>query len=184
MDSAEEIDIHRILRQQGTLLVRQQELITASCHTFSDLSLQLTHLTERLDQFQILPPATPVVQPPSEPETAASRHAEPRLNPPARYSGEPHSCRYFLSQCSLFHPSPPVFPRSDIKWHSPSRMPPSLDRLVDLTIRVDKRIVPGIGGVWPLTSSSPTWSLERQVTRLLGVASCLRRSPCRSGEPS
>uniref|UniRef100_A0A8C1LRZ5 Gypsy retrotransposon integrase-like protein 1 n=1 Tax=Cyprinus carpio TaxID=7962 RepID=A0A8C1LRZ5_CYPCA len=116
MDSAEDIDVLRILRQQGTLLGRQQEEITASRHAFSELSLQLTQLTERLDRLQIIPPATPVVQPPSEPESVASRHAEPRLNPPAPYSGEPNSCRSFLSQCSLtFSLQPSCFPTERAK---------------------------------------------------------------------
>ncbi len=40
-----------------------------------------------------------------------ARHAEPRLNPPAPYSGEPNSCRSFLSQCSLiFALQPSCFP--------------------------------------------------------------------------
>lgn len=65
MDSAEEADVHRILRQQlsGALLGRRQEEITASQRAFSELSLQLTQLTERLDRFQINPPAAPIVAP-------------------------------------------------------------------------------------------------------------------------
>lgn len=52
MDSVEEADVHQILRQQ--------EEITASHHAFSELSLQLTQLTELLDQLQINPPAPQV----------------------------------------------------------------------------------------------------------------------------
>uniref|UniRef100_A0A9J8BR74 ribonuclease H n=1 Tax=Cyprinus carpio carpio TaxID=630221 RepID=A0A9J8BR74_CYPCA len=104
MDSAEETELRRALLQQGSLLGRQQEEIAASRRAYSEISLQLNQLAERLDQLQASPSAAPSVPP-------APRHAEPRLNPPAPYSGEPNSCRSFLSQCSLtFTLQPSCFP--------------------------------------------------------------------------
>ncbi len=107
MDSAEEIELRRALSQQGILLGRQQEELEASRRAYAEVSLQLNQLVERLDQLQVSSSASPG----PGPEGAVPRHAEPRLNPPAPYSGEPNSCRSFLSQCSLiFALQPSCFP--------------------------------------------------------------------------
>ncbi|KAL0171008.1 hypothetical protein M9458_035604, partial [Cirrhinus mrigala] len=101
MDSAEETELRRALSQQGVLLGRQQEELEASRNAYAQVSLQLSQLVERLDQLQVSASAAQAAAPVPGPERAVSRHAEPRLNPPAPYSGEPNSCRSFLSQCSL-----------------------------------------------------------------------------------
>lgn len=88
--------------QQGAPLgCALQEEIAASHRAFSKLSLQLTQHMKRLEQFQINRPVAPIVPPPSEPDVAVPHCAEPCLNPPAPYPGEPNSCCSFLSQCSL-----------------------------------------------------------------------------------
>ncbi len=66
---------------------------------------------ERLDQLQASPSVDWASTSAPGPEGAIPRHAEPRLNPPAPYSGEPNYCRSFLSQCSLiFALQPSCFP--------------------------------------------------------------------------
>ncbi|KAG1935922.1 retrotransposable element [Pimephales promelas] len=101
MGSAEETDLHRALAQQGVLLGRQQEELAANRQAMSEMSQQLGAITHRLEQLQISPPVVPTAPVPLDAEGIAPRRSEPRLNPPASYSGEPNSCRSFLSQCSL-----------------------------------------------------------------------------------
>ncbi len=111
MHSAEETELRRALSQQGILLGRQQEELAASRRAFAEVSLQLNQLGERLDQLQASPSVDRASTSVPGPEGAVPRHAEPRLNPPAPYSGEPNSCRSFLSQCSLvFALQPSCFP--------------------------------------------------------------------------
>ncbi len=111
MDSAEETELRRALSQQGVLLGRQQEELAASRRAYAEVSLQLNQLVERLDQLQASPSVDRASTSAPGPEGAIPRHAEPRLNPPAPYSGEPNSCRSFLSQCSLiFALQPSCFP--------------------------------------------------------------------------
>ncbi len=100
--------MRRALMQQGVLLGRHQEEITASRRVYSEISLQLNQLVERFDRLHTSPSGT--TSPPDQDGTS-NRHAEPRLNPPAPYSGEPNTCRSFLSQCSLtFSLQPSCFP--------------------------------------------------------------------------
>ncbi len=80
---------------------QQQEKLAASRRAYVEVSLQLNQLVERLDQLQVIPSADRASTSASGPEGAVPRHAEPRLNPPAPYSGEPNYFRLFLSQCSL-----------------------------------------------------------------------------------
>ncbi len=90
--------MRRALMQQGVLLGRHQEEITASRCAFSEISLQLNQLVERFDRLHTSPS---VATPPPDQDGMINRHAEPRFNPPAPYSGEPNTCHSFLSQCSL-----------------------------------------------------------------------------------
>ncbi len=76
--------MRRALMQQGVLLGRHQEEITASRHVFSEISLQLNQLVERFDRLHTSPS---VATPPPDQDGTMNRHAEPRLNPPAPYSG-------------------------------------------------------------------------------------------------
>ncbi len=100
--------MRRALMQQGVLLGHHQEEITASRSAYSEISLQLNRLVERFDQLH---PSPSVATPPPDQDGTINRHAEPRLNPPAPYSGEPNTCRSFLSQCSLtFSLQPSCFP--------------------------------------------------------------------------
>ncbi len=108
MDTAEEDDMRRALMQQGILLGRHQEEITASRSAYSEISLQLNRLVERFDQLHTSPS---VATPPPDQDGTINCHVEPRLNPPAHNSGEPNTCRSFLSQCSLtFSLQPSCFP--------------------------------------------------------------------------
>ncbi len=116
MDSAGDLEIRHALAQQGILLGRQQDEIQASHQALTRLSQQLTVITQRLDQIQIDPSVVPAVAAPAFEETSPPRRSEPRLNPPAPYSGEPTSCRSFLSQCSLtFSLQPSCFPTDESK---------------------------------------------------------------------
>ncbi len=116
MDSAGDLEIRHALAQQGILLGRQQEEIQASHQALNSLSQQLTAISQRLDQLQIDPSMDPAAAAPDLEEAAPPRRSEPRLNPPAPYSGEPTSCRSFLSQCSLtFSLQPSCFPTDESK---------------------------------------------------------------------
>ncbi len=116
MDTAEEDEMRRALKQQGVLLGRHQEEIAASHRAYSEISLQLNQLVERFDKLHTSPPAAPVATPPPDPDGTSNRRAEPRLNPPASYSGEPNTCRSFLSQCSLtFSLQPSCFPTEPLR---------------------------------------------------------------------
>ncbi len=105
--------MRRALMQQGVLLGRHQEEITASRRVYSEISLQLNQLVERFDRLHTSPS---VATSPPDQDGTINRHAEPRLNPPAPYSGEPNTCRSFLSQCSLtFSLQPSCFPTEGSK---------------------------------------------------------------------
>ncbi len=78
--------------QQGVLLGRQQEELAASHRAYAEVSLQLNQLVERLDQLQASLSVDRASTSAPGPDGAVPRHAEPRLNPPAPYSGEPNSC--------------------------------------------------------------------------------------------
>ncbi len=111
MDLAEETELHRALSQQGVLLGWQQEEPVASRCTYAEVSLQLNQLVERLDQLQVSPSTDRASTSAPGSEVAVPHHAEPRFNPLAPYTGEPKSCRSFLSQCSLmFTLQPSCFP--------------------------------------------------------------------------
>ncbi|XP_016404915.1 protein LDOC1L-like, partial [Sinocyclocheilus rhinocerous] len=111
MDSAEDTEVRRALVQQGILLGRQQEEITASHQAMTNMSQQIAAISQRLDQVQIGPQAGRTAAASAEEGAPASRRSEPRLNPPAPYAGEPTLCRSFLSQCSLtFSLQPSCFP--------------------------------------------------------------------------
>ncbi|RXN09771.1 Retrotransposon-derived PEG10 [Labeo rohita] len=102
MDSAEETELRRALSQQGVLLGRQQEELEASRHACAEVSLQLSQLVERLDQLQVSASAAQAAAPVPGLERAVSRHAEPRLNPPAPYSESDAvvpSARAFVQRC-------------------------------------------------------------------------------------
>lgn len=101
MDSADELELRRAIAQQGILLGRQQEDLSASHHAMTEMSRQLAEVTQRLKQLQPHPPMVPSTPGLPDTEVATPHRSEPRLNPPAPYSGEPNSCRSFLSQCSL-----------------------------------------------------------------------------------
>ncbi len=86
----------------------EEDEITASRRVYSEISLQLNQLVERFDRLHTSPS---VATPPPDQDGTINRHAEPRLNPPAPYSGEPNTFCSFLSQCSLtFSLQPSCFP--------------------------------------------------------------------------
>ncbi len=106
MDSAEETALRRALLQQGVLLGRQQEELAASRRAYAEVSLQLNQLGERLDQLQASPSVDRTSSSTLGPEGTVPRHTDP----PAPYSGEPNSCRSFLSQSSqIFALQPSCF---------------------------------------------------------------------------
>ncbi len=111
MDSAEEAELRRALSQQSMLLGRQQEELEASRRAYLQVSFQMNRLVERMDRLQVSLPAVRGATPAHGPEGTVHRYVEPWLNPPTPYSGEPSSCRSFLSQCSLiFTLQPSSFP--------------------------------------------------------------------------
>ncbi len=83
------------------------------------LVAQVSGLTAQLQQMRTevaASPTLPVPLPVPSIPVHADRHVEPRLPPPASYSGEPHFCRPSLAKCSLFFALQPLaFPTEQSK---------------------------------------------------------------------
>lgn len=93
MDLSDELKLRQAIAQQGILLGRQQEELTASHQAISEMSRQLAGITQQLEQLQNNPPMAPNASLLPDAEVAIPRRSRPCLNPPAPYSGEPNSCR-------------------------------------------------------------------------------------------
>lgn len=91
MDPAREESIVSAVEAQGTLLGRHQEELLASRRAVENLTAQVNDLSTRLLHSQIESPVP----------RSSSSSAEPRINNPPCYAGEPAECRAFLTQCEV-----------------------------------------------------------------------------------
>ncbi|XP_051578259.1 uncharacterized protein fas isoform X2 [Myxocyprinus asiaticus] len=116
------LSFRNAIAQQGALLGPQQEELAASNQAVRDMAGQMAALTTLVQQLRLSPntgSATTNAEAAAAPHPAVStisRHSEPHLNHPPPYSGEPNTCRSFLSQCALaFSLQPSAFPSESSK---------------------------------------------------------------------
>lgn len=100
MDPADQQQLRSALEQQGAMLGRHSTQLDSVAASVRNLAAQIQPL-------QLSRSASS--------STPAAAH-EPRLPPPEKYSGEPGTCRSFLTQCSLiFQLQPATFPSDQAK---------------------------------------------------------------------
>ncbi len=118
MDPASASDLRDFLSHSNSHIDRQEEQMAASNRTVQALVSQVSELTTQLQRLQTESVLQPTVSNPpvsSIPDQAV-RFTEPRLLPPAFYSGEPQQCRSFLANCSLYISlQPSSFPTEESK---------------------------------------------------------------------
>ncbi len=118
MDPASMAELRDVLSKSNTRMERQEDQMMATGRAVQALVTQVSELTT---QFQQLKTETASLQHPPVPNPPASvdqivHSTEPRLPPPAFYSGEPQLCRSFLAKCSLYISlQPSSFPTEDSK---------------------------------------------------------------------
>lgn len=120
MDPADPEHLRACLEQHGALLGRQQSQLEAVAASIRDLAAQIQPLQLSHSASAAAQPTQPDQpdQPAQSAETSSSANParEPRLPPPEKYSGEPGTCRSFLSQCTLiFELQPGTFPTDRAK---------------------------------------------------------------------
>ncbi|KAI2654750.1 Transposon Ty3-I Gag-Pol polyprotein [Labeo rohita] len=96
----------------------QEEQMAATNHAVQALVSQVSELTTQLQRLQAKSVQQPTASnlPVSSVPDQAGRFSEPRLPPPAFYSGEPQLCRSFLAKCSLYISlQPSSFPTEESK---------------------------------------------------------------------
>lgn len=115
------------LEQQGTVLGRHQNQLESMAKNMESMRASLADLAAQIQHLHLslttnpTPPTTAEATPATQAEPASvtrpTLHAhEPRLPPPERYSGEPGTCRAFLTQCDLvFQLQPATFPSDPAK---------------------------------------------------------------------
>ena len=102
MDSAEQEAFKQALAIQGAHLGRHDETLRDVTEKLAQVTVALATLTDRLGSTPAQPPPaqlTPPVAPPSFHGGTVGH--EPHIPPPAKYSGDPNTCRQFLTQCQL-----------------------------------------------------------------------------------
>ncbi len=102
--SSECVRIKRLLSRSNSRMDHQDEQRAASNRAIQALVSQVSELTTQLQRLQTEPEQRPTASnspAPTIPDQVG-RFIEPRLPPPAFYSGEPQLCRSFLAKCSLY----------------------------------------------------------------------------------
>ncbi|KAL2077728.1 hypothetical protein ACEWY4_027232 [Coilia grayii] len=120
MDPADPNFLRAALEQQGATIGRHQNQLDALSRTIDSLAISVTDLAAQIQQLRLSLPSDP--PPPMAPTAPAPppqlplHTPEPRLSAPERYSGEPGSCRAFLTQCKLvISLQPTTFPTESAK---------------------------------------------------------------------
>lgn len=106
-------ELRDVLSKSNTRMERQEDQMMATGRAVQALVTQVSELTTQLQQLRN---ETGSIQYPPAPVDQIARSAEPRLPPPAFYSGEPQLCRSFLAKCSLYISlQPSSFPTEESK---------------------------------------------------------------------
>lgn len=121
MDPADPNFFRSVLEQQDAVLGRHQTQLDSMTKTMESLAASVTDLAAQIQQLHLsqaatTPPSAPPAAPTPLPQPAL-HVVESRLPPPERYSGEPGSCRAFLTQCALIFQLQPL-PRWLTSSHS------------------------------------------------------------------
>ncbi len=153
MDPASASDLRGFLSHRNSRRDHQDEQMAASNRAIQALVSQVSELTTQLQRLQTEPEQRPTASnspAPTIPDQAV-RFIEPRLPPPAFYSGEPQQCRSFLAKCSLYislQPSSFPIEESKIAFVITSGGP-----LSALTCCVNVRLLSGDKKISPLIYS-------------------------------
>ncbi len=118
MDPASASELRDFLSRSNSRMDHQDEQRAASNRAIQALVSQVSELTTQLQRLQSEPEQWPTASNPPAPTIPdqAGRVIEPRLPPPAFYSGEPQQCRSFLAKCSLYISlQPSSFPTEESK---------------------------------------------------------------------
>ncbi len=118
MDPASASDLRGFLSHSNSRIDHQDEQMAASNRAIQALVSQVLELTTQLQRLQTEPEQRPTASNPPAPTIPdqAVHFIEPRLPPPAFYSGEPQQCRSFLAKCSLYISlQPSLFPTEESK---------------------------------------------------------------------
>ncbi len=106
-------ELRDVLSKSNTRMERQEDQMMATGRAVQVLVTQISELTTQLQQLKN---ETASIQYPPAPVDQIARSAEPRLPPPAFYSGETQLCRSFLAKCSLYISlQPSSFPTEESK---------------------------------------------------------------------
>ncbi len=118
MDPASASELRDFLARSNSRIDHQDEQRAASNRAIQALVTQVSELTTQLQRLPSEPEQRPTASNPPAPTIPdqAGRVIEPRLPPPAFYSGEPQQCRSFLAKCSLYISlQPSSFPTEESK---------------------------------------------------------------------
>ncbi len=118
MDPASASELRDFLSSSNSRMDHQDEQGTVSNRAIQALVSQVSKLTTQLQSLQTEPEqrTTAANSPAPTIPDQADRFIEPRLPPPAFYSGEPQLCRSFLVKCSLYISlQPSSFPTEESK---------------------------------------------------------------------
>ena len=119
MDLAEQTEaLNRTMALQGAHLGHHDEALHNIRDKLDQVATALSALIVRLDAAPTpaaqLPAPAQQAPPAAQPVPAAGAAAlEPRIPPPAKYSGDPNTCRQFLTQCQLTFNAQPIRFASD-----------------------------------------------------------------------
>ncbi len=118
MDPASASELRDFLSRSNSRMDHQAEQEAVSNRAIQALVSQVSKLTTQLQSLQTEPEqrTTAANSPAPTIPDQADRFVEPRLPPPAFYSGEPQLCRSFLVKCSLYISlQPSSFPTEELK---------------------------------------------------------------------
>ena len=119
MDLAEQTEaLNRTMALQGAHLGHHDEALHNIRDKLDQVTTALSALIVRLDAATTpaaqVPAPAQQAPPAAQPVPAAGAAAlEPRIPPPAKYSGDPNTCRQFLTQCQLTFNAQPIRFASD-----------------------------------------------------------------------
>uniref|UniRef100_A0A3B4XZG7 Retrotransposon gag domain-containing protein n=1 Tax=Seriola lalandi dorsalis TaxID=1841481 RepID=A0A3B4XZG7_SERLL len=110
MDSAEQEALKQAIAIQGAHLGHHDTALREVTTQLTQISAVLATLTDRLNAAPAPIVPLPVEQPPAAPPTPVNAPAglEPHIPPPAKYSGDPNTCRQFITQCQLTFNAQPL----------------------------------------------------------------------------
>lgn len=115
MDLAEQAEsLREAMTHQEAHLGHHDKALTDISDRLDQITTALSALIVRLDTVPT--PAAQVSAPVQQAPPAAqpaSAVLEPRIPPPAKYSGDPNTCRQFLTQCQLAFNAQPITYASD-----------------------------------------------------------------------